>query len=344
MGVHSNHPDFARAAFAACLTKPIKPAQLREVLLRAVSGSQPAQRQAPVAAKLDPTLAARLPLRVLLSDDNVINQKVAVRLLQQMGYRAAVAANGLEALEARDRQPFDLIFMDVMMPEMGGLEATRLIRERQRQPDRHPNYKTPLVIIAMTASAMPGDREKCITAGMDDYIAKPVRLEDVRAIIERWAATAARIEAPQPPADPATQPAAASAPASSAPLSGSSGPEPPVELDRLRELTDGVPENLRELITLYLDQTAVQLPQVQAAIEANKPADVRRLAHSCAGASSTCGMRRLAPMLRQLELQSAQGNLEGAPELWDRINAEFACIRQFLEAYLAANAGLSKLS
>jgi HPt (histidine-containing phosphotransfer) domain-containing protein len=113
-------------------------------------------------------------------------------------------------------------------------------------------------------------------------------------------------------------------------------------MDRLRELTDGIPENLRELVTLYLDQTGEQLPQLQAAVQSNQPAEVRRLAHSCAGASSTCGMRRLAPMLRQLELQSAEGNLEGALELCNQINAEFRCIRHFLEAYLAAQSGLVK--
>jgi CheY-like chemotaxis protein/HPt (histidine-containing phosphotransfer) domain-containing protein len=344
MGVHSDHPDFARAGFAACLTKPIKPAQLHEALLRALSGSKPAPRQAPAAAKLDPTLAARLPLRLLLCDDNVINQKVALRLLQQMGYRAGLAANGLEALAALDRQPFDLIFMDVMMPEMSGLEATRLIRERQRQPDRFPHYKSPLIIIAMTASAMPGDRDKCLAAGMDDYLAKPVRLEDVRNIIERWAATAARTLPPQPAAGTAADTAAnaAASPGTAAPPSPAPPAEGPVEMDRLRELTDGIPENLRELVTLYLDQTGEQLPQLQAAVQSNQPAEVRRLAHSCAGASSTCGMRRLAPMLRQLELQSAEGNLEGALELCNQINAEFRCIRHFLEAYLAAQSGLVK--
>jgi CheY-like chemotaxis protein/nitrogen-specific signal transduction histidine kinase/HPt (histidine-containing phosphotransfer) domain-containing protein len=338
VGTHPDQPEFARAAFAACLTKPIKLAQLCEVLLRAISGSKPAARQAPAAAKLDPTLAARLPLRVLLCDDNIINQKVAVRLLQQMGYRAGLAANGVEALAALDRQPYDLIFMDVMMPEMSGLEATRLIRERQRLPDRFPHYKSPLIIIAMTASAMPGDREKCLAAGMDDYISKPVRLEDVRAIIERWAAAAARILPPPPSASTAADTPAK--PPENPALTPSG--EAPVEMDRLRELTDGVPENLRELITLYLDQTGEQLPQMQAAVQANRPAEVRRLAHSCAGASSTCGMGRLAPMLRQLENQSAEGNLEGAAQLCIQINAEFLCIRHFLEAYLAAHAGLVK--
>jgi DNA-binding response OmpR family regulator len=87
-------------------------------------------------------------------------------------------------------QSYDLIFMDVMMPEMGGLEATAAIRERQQSPSQFPNYKSPIIIVAMTASAMQGDREKCLAAGMDDYLAKPVRLEDIRSIVERWGAIA----------------------------------------------------------------------------------------------------------------------------------------------------------
>src|SRR2546427_4079982 len=117
-----------------------------------------------------------------------------MRLLQQMGYKAELAANGLEALSALDRAPFDLIFMDVMMPEMNGLEATKIIRQRQDQPTKYTNYKSPIIIIAMTANAMQGDREKCLAAGMDDYLSKPVRLEDIRGIMERWGETAAQVE------------------------------------------------------------------------------------------------------------------------------------------------------
>src|SRR5258706_9658867 len=138
MGVRADNPAFAGAAFASCLTKPIKPAQLHEVLVRVISGSKPAaKKSAPM--KLDPSLAQRLPLRVLLCDDNAINQKVALRLLQQMGYQADIAANGLHALAALDTQPYDLIFMDVMMPEMGGLEATAAIRDARQQPPPFPN-------------------------------------------------------------------------------------------------------------------------------------------------------------------------------------------------------------
>ena len=139
-----------------------------------------------------------LPLRILLVDDNAINQKVAVRILQQFGYQPEVAGNGREALDKLDRQPFDFIFMDVMMPEMDGHEATRVLRKRQMGGD-HAHYPSRIVVCAMTAHAMAGDREKCIAAGMDDYLAKPVRPKDVRDMLERWGGkTHARQNAPSP--------------------------------------------------------------------------------------------------------------------------------------------------
>ena len=340
IGVHSDHPDFARASITGCLTKPIKPAQLRETLLRAMSGPKSAVRKIAVpSAKLDPTFASRFPLRVLLCDDNIVNQKVALRLLQQMGYRADLAANGLEALAALERQPYDLIFMDVMMPEMGGLEATCLIRERQKQPSQFPNYKSPIIVIAMTASAMQGDREKCLAAGMDDYVAKPVRLEDVRTIVQRWADVAGKTEPAEPVAAATQDPIEAEAPAQSSPPAAA--PEDaPVDMGRLLDFTDGDQDNLRELVVLYLDQTAQQLEQLEAAVQAGAVQEVRRLAHSCAGASATCGMRRLVPLLRELERQGFEGQLTNASQLSDQIGEEFERIRQFLEAYLAEHANL----
>jgi CheY-like chemotaxis protein/HPt (histidine-containing phosphotransfer) domain-containing protein len=349
MGVHPENPDYARAAFAGCLTKPIKPAQLYEVLVHAVSGARPSTRKVPVTAKLDPKMATRLPLRVLLCDDNVINQKVALRLLQQMGYRADLAASGAEALRALDRQPYDLIFMDVMMPEMSGLEATRIIRERQRQTNQFPHYKSPIIIVAMTANAMQGDREKCLAASMDDYVAKPVRLEDVRAVVERWGAAAGRTD-PVPVPTPSPSPAPALGAAAVAELAGSSGQsgpasrpaeEGPVEMDRLFDLTDRNPEALRDLVMLYLRQTGDQMEQLAAAVKAGDPHEVRRLAHSCAGASATCGMRRLVPMLKELERLGAEGRMERTLAIYGEAQAEFSCIRQFLEAYLDAHSHLA---
>ena len=127
-----------------------------------------AQRRA--KPMIDPDMAARHPLRILLAEDNVVNQKLALRLLQQMGYRADLAANGIEAIECVERQPYDVVLMDVQMPEMDGLEATRRITA-QWPPGERPR------IVAMTANAMQGDREMCLAAGMDDYITKPIRVD-----------------------------------------------------------------------------------------------------------------------------------------------------------------------
>jgi CheY-like chemotaxis protein len=341
IGVHSDRKEFNNATFAGCLAKPIKPAQLQEALRRVISGANAAAPAAPVAAaKPDASLASRLPLRILLCDDNVINQKVAVRLLQQMGYRADVAANGLEALTALERQPYDLVFMDVMMPEMGGLEATCLVRERQKKTAQFPHYKSPIIIVAMTAGAMQGDREKCLAAGMDDYIAKPVRLIEVRAILERWAEVAARVEVAKTAAADEQGSAAASPPVPASPANAPAE-DAPVDMSRLLDLTDGDQDNLRELVTLYLSQTKEQLEQLEAAVKAGTAQEVRRLAHSCAGASATCGVQRMVPLLRELEREGFEGRLINAAQLSHQAGEEFERIRHFLEAYLGAHAKLA---
>ena len=204
--------DGTRIPRVAFTNKPVKPAQFCEALTRALFSTKPASEPAPPPAKAaDNRSPSRLPLRILLCDDNAINQKVAVRILQQLGYEPDLAANGKEALEALDRKPYDLVFMDVMMPEMDGLEATRVIRERAEERRQHPNYNSRIIIIAMTAHAMQGDREKCLAAGMDDYLAKPIRPKDVRVVIERWSAqmgpsAPARPEIPPVPSAPAAPP------------------------------------------------------------------------------------------------------------------------------------------
>jgi CheY-like chemotaxis protein len=230
--------------------------------------------------------------------------------------------------------------MDVMMPEMGGLQATRVIRERQGDQIKFPNYKTPIIIVAMTANAMQGDREECLAAGMDDYLPKPVRPEDVRTIIERWGATAVTTApVPSPAAQP---PAEAAQPAPVPPETAAAAPaaeEPPVDMARLADFTDGDPENLRELVTLYINQTSGQIEQLEAAVRADQAQEVRRVAHSCAGASATCGMVKLVPLLRELERQGYEGKLTSATELYDQVVKEFDRIRNFLAPHFnpAAN-------
>ncbi|KAB2653828.1 MAG: response regulator [Verrucomicrobia bacterium] len=328
MGVRPDSPEFVNAGFATCLTKPIKPAQLFESLIRVVSGisTAPAAKAAP---KLDPKLSARLPLRVLLCDDNLINQKVATRLLGQMGYTPTIAGNGIEALQAIEASRFDLIFMDVMMPGMDGLDATREIRQRQQHPATHKNFKSPMIIVAMTASAMPGDRERCLAAGMDDYLSKPVRPEDVRAVIERWAAKAA-LDTVTPANDSASHTASLMT-QTDKPMND----VPPIDMERLNEFTEGDPANLTELVTLYVQQTKKQLEQLGAAIKAADVTAVRRIAHSCAGASATCGMKRIVPILKELERQSDEGKLVKAEELFLQVNLEFELICSAVTPYLA---------
>lgn len=165
--------------FAAHLTKPIKPSQLYDGLVGIFAGKDvPVPATEKTGASYDPEMAERHPLRILVAEDNAINQKLALRLLQQMGYRADVAANGLEAIESIERQNYDVILMDVQMPEMDGLEASRQINKRWGRTDR-PR------IVAMTANAMQGDREKCLAAGMDDYITKPIRVEALVSALNR---------------------------------------------------------------------------------------------------------------------------------------------------------------
>jgi CheY-like chemotaxis protein/HPt (histidine-containing phosphotransfer) domain-containing protein len=259
-----------------------------------------------------------------------------------MGYRADLAANGIEVLQALHRQTYDVVLMDVQMPEMDGLEATRRIRERQQDPTRFPNYRNPIIIVAMTANAMPGDRDRCLKAGMDDYLAKPVRPEDVRRILERWA-TALKAAASAAPAAPtvaqtatATGPAAAPAAPASAPVD-----EPPVDMDRLNDFTSGNQDELRDLVTLYVNQTTGQVQQLAQAVKAGAAPDVRRVAHSCAGASATCGMNRIVKFLRQLEREAEAGNLANAPELSRQVEEEFKRIRVFLKPYLAEPSNLT---
>jgi CheY-like chemotaxis protein len=153
----------------------VKPSQLYESLTGILGGS--GTPIAAAAATPGEDLARRLPLRLLVVEDNPVNQQLVLLLLEKIGYRADVAGNGVEALDALERQPYDAVLMDVEMPEMDGLEATRRIHERWASERPH--------IVAVTANALPGEREKCIQAGMDDYIVKPIRLDELSAALTR---------------------------------------------------------------------------------------------------------------------------------------------------------------
>ncbi len=313
MGKQANGAEDAHVVFAHYVSKPVKPAQLCAVLERSLTSRKtPARPVEP--PKTEVPLSVRMPLRILLVDDNAINQKVAVRIIQLMGYQPVVAGNGREALAAIQREPMDLVFMDVMMPEMDGLEATREIRKLQADGG-HPNFQSRIIVIAMTAHAMQGDREKCIGAGMDDYLSKPVRPKDVRDMIEKWGGKLG-VKADLPPA----------------PVPAPAVEECPVDMDRMRELTDGNLDNLRELVDMYFKQTLKQFGQMREAIRDGNADQVRRVAHSCAGASATLGMNLLVPKLRELEKLGASGSLTGAGPICDNAARELERVRDYLKA------------
>ena len=171
-------PDESRRGlFAAFLNKPIKPAQLFETLSFVLTERVAAIPKKPTAPEIDHLLGERHPLRILLAEDNVVNQKVAVSLLKRMGYRPDVAANGLEVLQALERQRYDVVLLDMQMPEMDGEEAARRIQELY-PPERRPR------LIAMTANALEGDRERYLGLGLDDYVSKPIRVDDLKRALE----------------------------------------------------------------------------------------------------------------------------------------------------------------
>jgi CheY-like chemotaxis protein len=165
--------------YVAHLSKPLKASNLLDVLMTVLAGKPARDRTASSARQaLDGKMAEQLPLRILLAEDNAVNQKLALRLLGQLGYQADVAGNGLEAIAALERRQYDVVLMDVQMPELDGLDATRRICQRW-PPAERPR------IVAMTANAMQGDRELCLAAGMDDYLSKPIHTVELVAALSR---------------------------------------------------------------------------------------------------------------------------------------------------------------
>lgn len=304
--------------FAAFLTKPIKQSHLYNVLLH-ILGGQPIQVKPSrtTSPQINPQIGEQFPLRVLLAEDNVVNQKVALHLLQQMGYQADVASNGLEVLEALERPtPYDVILMDVQMPKMDGLAATRRICQEwsNKEAGETPRPR----IIAMTANAMQGDREECLNAGMDDYVSKPIRVEElVEALSKCQRVVGAGL--------------------STSSSGGFTKPSPPHPLDAkvLQSFRSMIGENteliLAEMIDCYLKDAPKLVQAIAEAVAQGDAIALRQASHTLKSSSATLGAITLSRFCKELEEISRNGYTEGVLDNVLQLEAEYERVKAALQ-------------
>jgi len=302
----SAHAD---AGFAAGLSKPLRLSHLRDRLLETIGDQHDTSAGAVPAVARD--AGSPVPLRILLAEDNAINQTVALRLLERLGYGADVVGDGRQALARLDHAAYDVILMDVQMPEMDGLEASRAICARWAASER-PR------IIAMTAEAMQGDRDKCLAAGMDDYIAKPVTLDRLAPALAKCRPLAAATAAAVAP------------PVEKQRIAAGTALDRDV-LDHLREDLGGTAA-LREVIGSFLDQTPSVLSALRdAAARADVPS-IRRAAHMIKGTSSILGARELSEQCAEIERVGQTGCIADARSRVIAIEASYRTIEAALKA------------
>jgi CheY-like chemotaxis protein/HPt (histidine-containing phosphotransfer) domain-containing protein len=288
-----------------CLTKPVKPSDLLGAILGALS---PGVAEGPRAGWpcQRPTPAGR-PLRVLLAEDSPVNQQVAVGLLQLRGHTVVVAGNGKEALAALGREHFDVVLMDVQMPEMDGFEATAAVRRKERATGAH------VPILAMTAHALKGDRERCLAAGMDGYLTKPVRAESLYQALEGLAPEGGAAEG-----DAATSAGAA------------------LDWEAALKRVAGHEELLRQLAHLFLKEVGAWMPELRQAVTQRDAAKVRRLAHTVKGSAATFAAEATVQAALRLEGMGRDADLGGAEAAYAELEQELGRLLPALQARVEA--------
>jgi len=294
----ASDPELGLAAF---VYKPIKPAQLFRVLIDALGGPPVAAHSADHGVTVGHALAEQLPLRILVAEDNAVNQKVLMRLLDRLGYRADVAGDGTEVLDAIERQNYDVVLMDVQMPKMDGIEAARRIFRRY---DRHEAPR----LIAMTANAMPGDRELALSVGMEGYLTKPI---DMMTLRQALLGLGIRQNSPE-------QSALRS-----------------LDLGRLEELAsmdDGDSTYMvRELIDLFLSDSPEQMRNLWNALRARDASAMRATAHRFLSSVENIGARRMAALCAEIEHCGQSDSLAAAQPLLTHLTQELERVRSLLE-------------
>jgi PAS domain S-box-containing protein len=291
---------------AAALTKPVKQSELWDAIANALH--LPGRRPASKSAATHRRRTARQRLRILVAEDNPVNQDLALHLLQRRGHSVILAENGRQALAAVERHKFDLVLMDLQMPEMGGLEATQTIREKEKGTGRH------LPIIAMTAHAMQGDRQKCLDAGMDGYLSKPLDPKTFLRTVEESVS-------------------------SPVPGSGASGARPAgdsafghLDAKALLERFSGNRKLLRTIVGTFREDCPKMMARIRTALTAHDAAALADGAHALKGSVGNFGHSPALETARQMEKNSRQGKLEGAWELYATLEDEIASLLPALQA------------
>ena len=310
---------------AAYLTKPVKPSQLYNTLVN-LFAEQPATKSAThgqlsvSSAQFDSQIAKAHPLHILLADDNTINQKVALRMLERVGYRAEVAANGLEVLAALRRQPYDVILMDIQMPEMDGMEATKQIR-KEWPAEEQPH------IIALTANALKGDRERYLAGGVDDYLSKPVKMKPLVEALQRSQPLAIHMNKP-----------VISKESMALPTNGNvlTDENSPINVEELKAyLGEDALEFLLELAPIFIESTPKQLGALRQAVAEEDRESFFQVAHSLKGSSASIGAISLSKLSKQIESLARQGTLADTTQKIALMEAEYERVKSTLVAYQA---------
>ena len=310
----ANDAAIRESGIARCLTKPIRQSQLFDSLITLVAGaaSDSAQSSNQSPSTLPPGSETQKKSRILLAEDNAVNQRVALSQLEKLGYQADVVVDGRAALAALAANDYAIVLMDCQMPLMDGYETTVEIRQREAGSEKHT------VIIAMTAHALAGEREKCLAIGMDDYLSKPVKVHELAAILERWDGQPSEPEQRQ----------------QSAPLVLDEILDLSV-LDSLRDLQqEGGPDLVAELLDLYVSDTRERLAELRAALNQQDLTVAQRAVHSVKGSSTNLGFHNMAALSSTLESHLSSPNLKGTAQTQAQLEAEFDRVQQTLAAEL----------